>query len=88
MLDSARVTDKDEPRPGDYLTASDQSELELTGGLHNVKPSRKPRVRAGHACLACRARKVRCNVAIHGAPCVNCRIDNKECATVPSDKRK
>ncbi|CAK7226178.1 hypothetical protein SEUCBS140593_006153 [Sporothrix eucalyptigena] len=37
------------------------------------------RRRASRACLACRARKVRCDVVLCGKPCTNCRLDFSEC---------
>jgi hypothetical protein len=40
------------------------------------KPSRK---RSLQACLTCRSRKVRCDVSIHGQPCTNCSLDDKQC---------
>ncbi|KAL2206914.1 hypothetical protein CC79DRAFT_1358695 [Sarocladium strictum] len=42
--------------------------------------SRPPKRRAAVACLGCRKRKVRCDVARHGAPCSNCRFDEEECS--------
>ncbi|KAM0331295.1 hypothetical protein ACHAQA_002965 [Verticillium albo-atrum] len=44
--------------------------------------SKKTRARASKACLVCRRRKVRCNVAITGTPCSNCALDQETC-TVP-----
>lgn len=38
-------------------------------------PQEFKRPRASYACLPCRARKVRCNVA-EGSPCLNCRLDH------------
>ena len=43
--------------------------------------------RAAKACQCCRARKVRCNVTEHGAPCTNCRLDEVECI-VSEGRRK
>ena len=43
--------------------------------------------RAAKACQCCRARKVRCNVTEHGAPCTNCRLDEVECV-VSEGRRK
>lgn len=37
------------------------------------------RQRARHACLDCRARKVRCDVSVTGTPCTNCKLDDHEC---------
>lgn len=40
------------------------------------------RRRAPRACLPCRARKVRCDVANRGVPCSNCFLDQSACAVV------
>ncbi|KAL4803989.1 hypothetical protein BDV18DRAFT_162399 [Aspergillus unguis] len=42
-------------------------------------PARTQRKRASKACLACRARKIRCDVSVHGKPCMNCRVAGGEC---------
>ncbi|KAH7256021.1 hypothetical protein BKA59DRAFT_67350 [Fusarium tricinctum] len=40
----------------------------------------KPRQRRSvQACLTCRSRKVRCDVSLHGQPCTNCSLDEKQC---------
>ena len=44
--------------------------------------------RASKACQCCRARKVRCNVTEHGAPCTNCRLDEVECIVSESRRKK
>lgn len=44
--------------------------------------------RASKACQCCRARKVRCNVVEHGAPCTNCRLDEVPCIVTESKRRK
>jgi hypothetical protein len=44
--------------------------------------------RASKACRCCRARKVRCNVTEHGAPCTNCRLDEVECVVSESRRKK
>lgn len=51
------------------------------------KPKSNGRRRATMACRSCRSRKVRCDVAEHGVPCCNCKLDNKEC-TVPERRKK
>ncbi|KAH8706045.1 hypothetical protein BGW36DRAFT_436248 [Talaromyces proteolyticus] len=39
------------------------------------------RTRARVACFSCHQRKIRCDLAIHGCPCTNCRLDkNDGCA--------
>ncbi|KAL2846463.1 fungal-specific transcription factor domain-containing protein [Aspergillus pseudoustus] len=35
--------------------------------------------RASIACTKCRSRKVRCDVAHRGHPCMNCKLDQEEC---------
>lgn len=35
------------------------------------------------ACMSCRRRKVRCDFAINGPPCTNCRLDGCDCVTKP-----
>ncbi|OBT49844.1 hypothetical protein VE04_09646, partial [Pseudogymnoascus sp. 24MN13] len=46
----------------------------------NTGTSNRPvKRRASNACQYCRARKVRCNVVAHGAPCTNCRLDELPC---------
>ncbi|KAG7040727.1 fungal specific transcription factor domain-containing protein [Colletotrichum scovillei] len=44
--------------------------------------------RASHACLVCRARKVRCDVTVRGPPCMNCRLDGDECEVKWSRRTK
>lgn len=44
--------------------------------------------RASKACQSCRARKVRCNVVEHGAPCTNCRLDEVECVVTESKRKR
>lgn len=39
------------------------------------------------ACRCCRSRKVRCDVADHGIPCCNCKLDKKECI-IPERRKK
>ncbi|KAK2923095.1 hypothetical protein FoTM2_017337 [Fusarium oxysporum f. sp. vasinfectum] len=41
--------------------------------------SKPPRKRSIQACLTCRSRKVRCDVSLHGQPCTNCSLDEKQC---------
>lgn len=83
MLGSSTMTDVQR-----VAQPSDRPGLEPAGVLRTVRFKNQKRLRAGHACLHCRARKVRCNVAIHGAPCTNCRLDQHDCTTIPSRKIK
>jgi hypothetical protein len=55
----------------------------------NVNANGRPvKRRASKACQCCRARKVRCNVVEHGAPCTNCRLDEVPCIVTESKRRK
>jgi hypothetical protein len=55
----------------------------------NTTASNRPvKRRASKACQCCRARKVRCNVVEHGAPCTNCRLDEVPCIVTESRRRK
>ncbi|KAK6541864.1 hypothetical protein TWF694_007642 [Orbilia ellipsospora] len=57
----------------------------ITAGMNaNGRPIKR---RASKACQCCRARKVRCNVVEHGAPCTNCRLDNVDCIITESKRR-
>ncbi|KAF5591668.1 fungal specific transcription factor domain-containing protein [Fusarium pseudocircinatum] len=38
-----------------------------------------PARRAKQACLHCRGRKIRCDLAFGGSPCLNCRLDEVHC---------
>ncbi|RFU29314.1 hypothetical protein B7463_g7050, partial [Scytalidium lignicola] len=41
--------------------------------------TRNVKSRAPIACQTCRSRKVRCNIAFSGPPCMNCKLDDIEC---------
>lgn len=62
-----------------------QSALTSNDTLKPVK--RKAPKRSGRACVACRARKVRCDV-LDGAPCSNCRWDEVDCVVLESRRWK
>ncbi|KAK4981863.1 hypothetical protein LTR66_009641, partial [Elasticomyces elasticus] len=53
-----------------------------------IRPTKSVKRRASKACQCCRARKVRCNVVEHGAPCTNCRLDEIECIVSESKRKK
>ncbi|KAL5120282.1 hypothetical protein ACEQ8H_001840 [Pleosporales sp. CAS-2024a] len=57
-------------------------------GLDANPAARSVKRRASKACQCCRARKVRCNVTEHGAPCTNCRLDQVECIVSESRRKK
>ncbi|KAH7010070.1 fungal-specific transcription factor domain-containing protein [Ilyonectria destructans] len=49
-------------------------------------PSAKAKKRASRACLPCRSRKVRCILTSSAEPCINCRLDEKECIFIARSK--
>ena len=55
---------------------------------NGMRPTKSVKRRASKACQCCRARKVRCNVVEHGAPCTNCRLDEVECIVSESKRKK
>jgi hypothetical protein len=57
-------------------------------GLDGHTTGRSVKRRASKACQCCRARKVRCNVTEHGAPCTNCRLDEVDCIVSESRRKK
>ncbi|KAH6416953.1 hypothetical protein HBI14_106720 [Parastagonospora nodorum] len=59
-----------------------------TAGLDGNPTGRSVKRRASKACQCCRARKVRCNVTEHGAPCTNCRLDEVDCIVSESRRKK
>lgn len=61
----------------------------LEGVRHPARQKEREfrRKRAAIACVACRRRKVRCDVAEHGLPCCNCELDQTEC-NVQTTRRK
>lgn len=63
-------------------------QVDMLATRHPLSPqaSRQSR-RSRIACLDCRRRKVRCNVAVYGRPCTNCRLDGFECITRPGNPR-
>ncbi|KAK7409220.1 hypothetical protein QQX98_008596 [Neonectria punicea] len=48
--------------------------------------SAKAKKRASRACLPCRSRKVRCILTTSAEPCINCRLDEKECVFIARSK--
>ncbi|OGM49319.1 hypothetical protein ABOM_003589 [Aspergillus bombycis] len=56
--------------------------LSASSNVLHGQSTRRSR-RAPLACQHCRRRKVRCNLAIEGAPCVNCRLDGFACVLPP-----
>jgi len=61
-----------------------EAELHPNGVLQAKNVKR----RASQACQSCRARKVRCDVAKHGVPCIHCRMDEIECIVGESKRKK
>ncbi|KAH7090451.1 fungal-specific transcription factor domain-containing protein [Paraphoma chrysanthemicola] len=56
---------------------------------HSLSPEPRTRTkrRAAVACLTCRTRKVRCDVALRGQPCTNCSTDEITCSIKTRPKR-
>lgn len=79
--------------PGNTIDVQMAQAPKRTATDAGLKPSgmRRPKSvkkRASKACQCCRARKVRCNVVEHGAPCTNCRLDEFECVASESKHKK
>ncbi|KAJ0122430.1 cutinase transcription factor 1 beta [Diaporthe amygdali] len=55
---------------------------------NSIRGPSKIRKRAAKACLACRARKVRCDVSQRGRPCMNCYLDNETCVVTSRATRR
>ncbi|CUS08759.1 unnamed protein product [Tuber aestivum] len=80
-----------EPQPtaaNNGSAAAGQKRSATVAGNANPSIFRPVKRRASKACQCCRARKVRCNVVEHGAPCTNCRLDEVECIITESRRRK
>lgn len=52
------------------------------GDARRSGPNSNNRKRASKACLACRSRKVRCDVSQRGKPCMNCFLDGESCVVI------
>lgn len=75
--------------PSDHHSDAHASKRKATqAGLDGHTTGRSVKRRASKACQCCRARKVRCNVTEHGAPCTNCRLDEVECIVSESRRKK
>ncbi|EFX06482.1 c6 zinc finger domain containing protein [Grosmannia clavigera kw1407] len=55
----------------------------MQGNPPAKRPGRARGQRAKRACLACRVRKIRCDVTVHGIPCLNCKLDSEDCIVKP-----
>jgi Fungal Zn(2)-Cys(6) binuclear cluster domain len=75
-------------QPQPQATQQSQKRKASAAGLDGTVQSRPVKRRASKACQCCRARKVRCNVTEHGAPCTNCRLDEVECIVSESRRKK
>ncbi|KAG8665128.1 uncharacterized protein FPOAC1_013106 [Fusarium poae] len=62
-----------------------QSEPQAKGSKQQRSKPIKRRARI--ACRPCRVRKVRCDVALHGTPCINCKLDDRECTISPNARK-
>ncbi|KAF2199870.1 hypothetical protein GQ43DRAFT_433009 [Delitschia confertaspora ATCC 74209] len=77
---SASLSDRPEPQAPKRKASQ--------AGIDGNTTGRSVKRRASKACQCCRARKVRCNVTEHGAPCTNCRLDEVECIVSESRRKK
>jgi len=86
MSESSTPSDSSTPQPH----TSQQKRSAADAGLktNGARPNKSVKRRASKACQCCRARKVRCNVVEHGAPCTNCRLDEVECVVSESKRKK
>ena len=78
------------PPPQQPCQPAAQKRSATEAGLkpNGMRPPKSVKRRASKACQCCRARKVRCNVVEHGAPCTNCRLDEVECIVSESKRKK
>ncbi|KAH7127937.1 hypothetical protein B0J13DRAFT_510400 [Dactylonectria estremocensis] len=63
-------------------SASDSGPRQAAGMQNqdtDVEIAASSRRRASKACLACRARKVRCDVVLRDGTCTNCALDKRQC---------
>jgi hypothetical protein len=74
--------------PSDHMESQAPKRKATTAGLDGNTTGRSVKRRASKACQCCRARKVRCNVTEHGAPCTNCRLDEVDCIVSESRRKK
>lgn len=65
-----------------FLPNSPRQVVDGSADIAHGQRTRRTR-RAALACQHCRRRKVRCNLAIEGPPCVNCRLDGWACVLPP-----
>jgi hypothetical protein len=75
--------------PSDHHESQQAPKRKATqAGIDGHPTGRSVKRRASKACQCCRARKVRCNVTEHGAPCTNCRLDEVDCIVSESRRKK
>ena len=91
-MDSNISESSGSPPPADDVHVHSQAQKRTASdaGLkaNGMRPPKSVKRRASKACQCCRARKVRCNVVEHGAPCTNCRLDEVECIVSESKRKK
>ncbi|KAF2796166.1 cutinase transcription factor 1 alpha [Melanomma pulvis-pyrius CBS 109.77] len=74
--------------PSDHHDSQPPKRKAAQAGIDGHPTGRSVKRRASKACQCCRARKVRCNVTEHGAPCTNCRLDEVDCIVSESRRKK
>ncbi|KAF2093065.1 hypothetical protein NA57DRAFT_49024 [Rhizodiscina lignyota] len=93
MSDSSTLDGQEQqskPAPSQSSAQNQKRKASAAGldGASGPAHGRSVKRRASKACQCCRARKVRCNVTEHGAPCTNCRLDEVECIVSESRRKK
>jgi hypothetical protein len=61
---------------------------ELQLHFQDGRPGQPVKRRAPQACEGCRGRKIRCDVARHGVPCMPCKMDGASCVVVESRRKR
>lgn len=88
----SNISESSESPPAETIQIHSQGQKRTASdaGLkpNGMRPPKSVKRRASKACQCCRARKVRCNVVEHGAPCTNCRLDEVECIVSESKRKK
>jgi len=76
------------PREPQFLRASFRSTMESPKYDSNLYSAAARLKRAPRACTRCNKRKVRCDGAVTGFPCTNCRLDGHPCLVLRSRASK
>ncbi|KAL2349854.1 fungal-specific transcription factor domain-containing protein, partial [Cryomyces antarcticus] len=88
MSDVSSLSDTQRPQLQSQLQTQKRKATAAGINPNPTRPTKSVVRRASKACQCCRSRKVRCNVMQHGAPCMNCRLDEVECVVSASKRKK